>query len=187
MLSIKVPYFVRKAVEEETLPPIVVNTTIHYLIKTNQAILRINTEEKLDKVVVKNLFNILKEKIKILKEANIKDFKGTYLEREGVRLDGEYVLSQKDILSARHFQDGVVNCAWPIEFWDNSIGVTYKYLQQGDCYQIPERCLKAKNVKNLYAIGRCISAESRALASARVIGTTMATGDAVVDLILRER
>ena len=45
--------------------------------------------------------------------------------------------------------------------------------------EIPLRSLQARNVENLFVAGRCMSASHDALGSARVIGTCLATGEAV--------
>ncbi|PYO55255.1 MAG: FAD-dependent oxidoreductase, partial [Candidatus Rokuibacteriota bacterium] len=59
------------------------------------------------------------------------------------------------------------------------LGATYEYLEDGQTYDIPLRCLQARGVENLFVAGRCMSASHEALGSARVIGTCLATGEAV--------
>ena len=46
----------------------------------------------------------------------------------------------------------------------------------GDYYEIPIGCLRARDLENVFVAGRCISAEPRAIASARVIGTCLGMG-----------
>ena len=50
--------------------------------------------------------------------------------------------------------------------------------EDGQTYDIPPRCLRARGVENLFVAGRCLSASHEALGSARVIGTCLATGEA---------
>lgn len=99
--------------------------------------------------------------------------------REGGRFIGEYVLTTADVLSMRKFENGVVRAAWPIEYWDPEKGVQLTYLTAGDYYEIPLGALKAKNFDNLWGAGKCLSAEPQAQASARVVGTCWAMGEAV--------
>jgi hypothetical protein len=99
------------------------------------------------------------------------------VDREGPRLCGEYTLTEEDVLGAGRFPDGRVRNAWPIEFWDEARGPSYRYLAPGDYCEIPSRCLKARDISNCWCAGRCISATRRALASTRVIGTCIALGE----------
>ncbi len=101
------------------------------------------------------------------------------MEREGLRLTGEWELDESSLLSARKFSDGVVRSAWPLEFWDPSDAAPCcSYPPDGDYADIPGRCLRSRTIANLFATGRCISASSRALAATRVMGTCMALGEA---------
>jgi hypothetical protein len=43
---------------------------------------------------------------------------------------------------------------------------------------IPLGCLRARDLRNVFVAGRCISATHRAQASIRVMGTALATGQA---------
>jgi FAD dependent oxidoreductase len=99
--------------------------------------------------------------------------------REGRRVVGRYQLGREDVLSARRFEDAVARASWPIELWEEGrLGATYEYLPDGQTYDIPLRCLQARDVDNLFVAGRCMSASHEALGSARVIGTCLAAGEA---------
>jgi hypothetical protein len=107
--------------------------------------------------------------------------------RESRRVIGRYELTREDVLGGRRFDDAVARASWPIELWaDGRLGATYEYLEEGLSYQIPLRCLRARDVDNLFAVGRCMSATHEALASARVIGTCLATGAAAGAVAARE-
>ncbi len=100
--------------------------------------------------------------------------------RESRRVIGRYQLSREDVLGGRKFEDGVARASWPIELWEEGrLGAAYEYLEDGQTYDIPLRCLQARDVENLLVAGRCMSASHEALGSARVIGTCLATGEAV--------
>jgi hypothetical protein len=99
--------------------------------------------------------------------------------RESRRVIGRYLLTREDVLSARTFEDAVARASWPIELWEEGrLGASYEYLEDGQSYEIPLRCLRARDVANLFVAGRCMSASHEALGSARVIGTCLATGEA---------
>jgi hypothetical protein len=107
--------------------------------------------------------------------------------RESRLLVGRYQLTREDVLSGRKFHDAVARASWPIELWEEGrLGAAYEYLDEGEYYEIPLRCLQARDVQNLFAAGRCMSASHEALGSARVIGTCLATGEAVGVAAARE-
>jgi hypothetical protein len=100
--------------------------------------------------------------------------------RESRRVVGRYRLTREDVLEGRRFEDGVARACWPIELWEEGrLGATYEYLEDGRTYDIPLRSLRARDLSNLFVAGRCMSATHGALGSARVIGTCLATGEAV--------
>lgn len=100
--------------------------------------------------------------------------------RETRRVIGRYQLSREDILSGRRFEDAVARASWPIELWEEGcLGAAYEYLESGQTYTIPLRCLQSMDMDNLFMAGRCMSASHAALGSTRVIGTCLAVGEAV--------
>jgi hypothetical protein len=98
--------------------------------------------------------------------------------REGGRVRGEYTLTSDDVRQGRRFADGVGRCAWPVEQWDVRSGVSLDYLPAGTWYEVPLRALKVRGVANLWAAGKCLSAEPEAQASARIAGCCWAMGEA---------
>jgi len=106
--------------------------------------------------------------------------------RESRRVVGRYQLTREDVLAGRKFEDAVARASWPIELWaDGHPGALYEYLEDGESYDIPGRCLQARDVSNLFVAGRCMSATHEALGSSRVIGTCLATGEAAGVLAAR--
>ena len=101
--------------------------------------------------------------------------------RESRRLVGAYVLTQNDILEHRDFQDAVCCGGWPIDTHPpGGIYSKKEACEQRDAgvYQIPLRCLYAKNVDNIFFAGRNISASHLAFASTRVMKTCAVMGQA---------
>ncbi len=168
LLPIKVPYYIKFA----TYTP---------LDNRSEALIRMNIPagRKMVKIkkAAKKALGYLRQVLPEFKNAYIAEFSPSILEREGVRLRGKYTLTAGDILRARKFKDGVVKSSWPIELWDRKTGPHYQYLNPGRYYEIPLRCLKSKNIKNLLACGRCISVTREALGSTRAAGTCLSLGE----------
>jgi len=99
--------------------------------------------------------------------------------RDGGRIKGDYCLTVDDVKVGRRFPDAIARCAWPIEYWDPTKGVTLDTLPPQHFYEIPLRALRVAEMDNLWVAGKCLSAEKLAQASARVAGTCWAMGDAL--------
>jgi hypothetical protein len=99
--------------------------------------------------------------------------------RDGGRVRGEYVLTAADVRESRKFPDAACRCCWPIEYWDPDQGVALEYLPGRSYYEIPLRSLKLQGFDNLWAAGKCLSADALAQASARVVGSCWSMGEAV--------
>lgn len=89
---------------------------------------------------------------------------------------GVKTLRDADVLECRKFEDGIVRSAWPIEHHDGD--TPYIHFLHGDFYEVPFHCLVPKDGENLIVAGRCVSAEHRALASARVVAQCFGYGEA---------
>jgi hypothetical protein len=100
--------------------------------------------------------------------------------RETRRIQGEYVLDEREVLEGKKFDDAIALGAWPIELHDPATGrMIMRFLErEDDTYTIPLRCLIPRNMDNLLVAGRCISTTHVAQASTRVIGPAFAMGEA---------
>ncbi len=104
--------------------------------------------------------------------------------RDGGRIKGEYYLTEDDVRCGRAFPDPACRCCWPIEYWHPRRGLELEYLRPGTRYEIPLRALKVKGLRNVWAAGKCLSADHRAQASARVVGQCWAMGQAVARAVV---
>ena len=103
--------------------------------------------------------------------------------RESRRFEGPYMLTQRDIVSQKVFEDAVSYGGWAIDIHPAD-GV---FSEKPGCnqwhskgvYQIPYRCLFSKNIDNLFLAGRIISASHLAFGSTRVMMTCAHTAQAV--------
>lgn len=99
--------------------------------------------------------------------------------RETRRIQGEYQLTVKDILSARKFEDTIARSTYPVDIHNpEGLGTILKRLPDGEYYDIPLRCLLPQQIDNLVVAGRCISGTHEAHSSYRVMAVSMATGQA---------
>jgi hypothetical protein len=98
--------------------------------------------------------------------------------RDGGRVCGEYRLTGADVRQGRKFADPACRACWPIEYWDPDRGVNLEYLPDHSYYEIPLRALRVRGLRNVWAVGKCLSADHEAQASARVVGSCWAMGEA---------
>lgn len=96
--------------------------------------------------------------------------------RSGRRILGRARLTDKDVLEAKKSPLGIARGSWPMERWTSSPRPEMTYFAERDYYDIPLDCLRAVELDNVFVAGRCLSAETGAMTSARVIGTALATG-----------
>lgn len=99
--------------------------------------------------------------------------------RESRRVACVNMLDAETAIAGTRFADCIARCGWPMEIHDK-LDSTSSYLHEnnGDWFEIPLGCIKAKSPSNLWCCGRNIGVDRRVLSSARVMGTGMATGQA---------
>jgi hypothetical protein len=99
--------------------------------------------------------------------------------RESRRIMGEYLLTAKDVLDARRFEDTIALGSYPIDLHSpTGKGTILQKIKPGSAYSIPLRCLIPQKVENLLVGGRCISGTHVANASYRTMPICCATGQA---------
>jgi len=98
--------------------------------------------------------------------------------RETRRVVGDYVLTGDDVTRGAAFDDAVARGAWPREYHVRGRTTEYEFLPAGLSYQVPFASLRPRGVPNLLVAGRCLSADHDALASIRVMGPSLAIGQA---------
>ncbi len=98
--------------------------------------------------------------------------------RESRRIRGVTILTDADVRAGRSRTDGIARGGFPIDSHDpKGKGMDgTEHVPRG--YDIPFGALVPDRGPNIIVAGRCISAERKALASARITGTCMAMGQA---------
>ncbi|MBK8835899.1 MAG: FAD-dependent oxidoreductase [Anaerolineae bacterium] len=103
--------------------------------------------------------------------------------RESRRFEGDYMLTQRDVIEQRLHPDAVAHGGWAVDLHPAD-GI---YSDKPSCnqwhargvYQIPYRCLYSRNINNLFLVGRILSASHVAFGSTRVQATLSACAQAV--------
>jgi hypothetical protein len=97
--------------------------------------------------------------------------------RESRHIQGRYIITADDLITARAFPDCIAVGGYPIDIHspgDNATQTTH--LKPDTKYQIPLRALLPVEISNLVVVGRCISATHEAAAAFRVTPISMAIG-----------
>lgn len=185
LLAIKVPYYLSLAAKQKKLPANFKFTNFTYGQTKNSGCIKLNLPaknihrgrqeaQKYAYLIHAYLRKVLPE----FRNSRIDRISSAIHEREGLRLSGKQTLTKAGVLNSRKYPNAVAKGYWPIEFWHPKLGLKIKYLKANKFYEIPLGCLKSREIINLFATGKCISATSEALASARVMGTCIYLGEA---------
>lgn len=103
--------------------------------------------------------------------------------RESRRFEGDYMLTQQDVVEQRPHPDAVAYGGWALDLHPAD-GI---YSERPGCnqwhsrgiYPIPYRCLYSRNISNLFLAGRIISVSHVAFGSTRVQATLALAAQAV--------
>jgi hypothetical protein len=100
--------------------------------------------------------------------------------RETRRIEGEYELTQEDLVTGRDFPDVVALYGYPIDIHspDGKGGGAQESVPIANAYRLPYRILVPKRVEGLLVAGRCVSATHEALGAIRVMPCAFALGQA---------
>jgi hypothetical protein len=97
--------------------------------------------------------------------------------RETRRGVGREVVTEADVLAGRRRDDEVALSSWPVELWRDHRRATFAWPERAS--GVPLGALIARDHPRLGLAGRCLSATHEAHGALRVIGTALATGDAI--------
>ena len=97
--------------------------------------------------------------------------------RESRVIIGKYVMTAKDILEQKSFDDVIAVAGYPVDI-HHAQGGDCTMLFCEDAYDIPYRVLVPEHIEGLLVAGRCSSMDHEAMAATRVMSTCMALGEA---------
>ena len=132
--------------------------------------------ERESRALVEPLHRFLVENVAAFRNARLDSIAPQLGVRSGRRILGRARLTDEDILNARKSPLGIARGCWPLECWGKSPRPEMTYFAERDYYDIPLDCLRPAELENVLVAGRCLSAETGAMTSARVIGTALSTG-----------
>lgn len=103
--------------------------------------------------------------------------------RESRRFEGDVILTQRDIVEQRPWEDAVSAGGWamdlhPADGLYSPLSPCTQWHAKG-VYQIPYRTMYSRNIRNLFLTGRLISVSHVAFGSTRVMATCGHNGQAV--------
>lgn len=99
--------------------------------------------------------------------------------RETRRIVGDYVMTGKDVLEGRKFDDMIARASYGIDIHGaKGESDRMEELKEGDYYTIPFRSLIHRDAENILSAGRCLSATREGHAAIRIMPTSAATGEA---------
>ena len=182
----------RRAVEEKSLPAIcerlalVPGAAANGRLALKLSLLPANPDralwqqvtdwERESRALLEPLKNFLVKNVAAFKNARLDSVAPQLGVRSGRRILGRARLYDEEVLSAQKSPLGIARGCWPMERWGKSPRPEMTYFAERDYYDIPLDCLRPVELENVFVAGRCLSAETGAMTSARVIGTALATG-----------
>jgi len=132
--------------------------------------------ERESRTLLKPLHRFLVENVAAFRNARLDSVAPQLGVRSGRRILGRARLADADVLNVRKSPQAIARGCWPMERWGKSPRPEMNYFTERDFYDIPLNCLRPVELENVFVAGRCLSAETGAMTSARVIGTALATG-----------
>lgn len=125
------------------------------------------------------LYQLLKSNFSCMANA---DLVSTAMEigvRESRMINGEYLLTGKELIQCCRFEDSVACGNYDIDIHNpEGAGTSHYYFPAGEYYEIPYRTMLPKEVENLLVTGRCISVDHEAQASVRIMPIVCCLGEA---------
>lgn len=125
------------------------------------------------------LFRFLKENTESCRDSHLIATASEIGIRESRMIEGDYVLTQEDLIQCTKFPDSICAGNYDIDIHNpEGSGTSHYYFPRGAYYTIPYRCLTPRGTENLLAAGRCISSTHEAQASYRIMPICCCLGQA---------
>ena len=125
------------------------------------------------------MMDFLKKNSEAFKDAQLINIASEIGVRESRMIIGEYVLTGKDLVDCRVFEDSIALGNYDIDIHNPSgTGTSHYYFPEGQYYTIPYRSLIPKGISNMLVAGRCVSCDHEAQASIRIMPIVCTLGEA---------
>ncbi len=103
--------------------------------------------------------------------------------RQTRTISGRRTLTAEEVRLGHRHRDAVARCSWPIELHTRSEAADWEEFGDDHMHFIPLGSMLPSGLDNVVTAGRCIDAETEALASVRVMGPCMAMGRAAATVV----
>jgi hypothetical protein len=125
------------------------------------------------------MMKFLRENTESFRNAELVNVASDIGVRESRMINGEYVLTGKDLVDCKVFDDSIALGNYDIDIHNPSgAGTSHYYFPEGQYYTIPYRSLIPKGISNMLVAGRCISCDHEAQASIRIMPIVCTLGEA---------
>ena len=130
------------------------------------------------------LSNFCKKYLPGFEKAYISSIANTMGIRVSNRIKGKYTYTIEDLLSSKTFNNPVVVSNYPVDIHsDKKDASTLQKVYKE--YQLPLESLMSADYENLFAIGRCISADFKAQAALRIIPSCFSMGEGLAKYLAK--
>lgn len=162
----------------------VVDGTLHF---NTTRVIKLNPTDPFDvtkaemeaREQVFEMMKFLKENTESFKNAELINVASDIGVRESRMIKGEYILTGKDLVDCKVFEDSIALGNYDIDIHNPSgSGTSHYYFPEGQYYTIPYRSLIPKGISNMLVAGRCISCDHEAQASIRIMPIVSTLGEA---------
>ena len=125
-----------------------------------------------------------KKYLKGFENAYISSIANSIGKRVSKRIKGKYIYTIDDLLSSRKFENPVVISNYPVDIHSDKkdSSTLHKVLKE---YQLPLESLMSNDYNNLFAIGRCISADFNSQAALRIIPSCFSMGEGLAKYLVK--
>jgi FAD-dependent oxidoreductase family protein len=129
---------------------------------------------------IMRLIKFMKKYLPGFENAYVSQFATMLGIRESRRIVGEYVLTGKDLLGYKKFDDAISRNNYPVDIHGAELECgTFEIPDEADRYhEIPYRSLVPKGIENLLVAGRCFSSDFVGQSSPRIQPICRAMGEA---------
>lgn len=162
----------------------VVDGTLHF---NTTRVIKLNPTDPFDvtkaemeaREQVFEMMKFLKENTESFKNAELVNVASDIGVRESRMIKGEYILTGKDLVDCKVFEDSIALGNYDIDIHNPSgSGTSHYFFPEGQYYTIPYRSLIPKGISNMLVAGRCISCDHEAQASIRIMPIVSTLGEA---------
>jgi len=137
----------------------------------------LSAAERIGRQQIKSIVGFLTREVPGFERAILASIASRVGVRETRRIEGQYLLSEDDIMQQRRFEDTIALGCGPMDVHE-AHGTGIRLYMPPAPFDIPMRCMLPRDVDGLIVTGRAICATREANGGARHMATAMALGQA---------